>query len=83
MKLIDNVDENLKKLGCNIDYRHLYRHVLLIGALWFADTIIMIVISFAYLEAEGRDIYHIVALACYMYAARVGSTVLYDFKIPV
>ncbi|KOX73533.1 hypothetical protein WN51_01306 [Melipona quadrifasciata] len=42
MEQIDRVDENLKNLGIQIDYRRLFRHVKIVGLFWLLNAIIIL-----------------------------------------
>ncbi|XP_017795710.1 PREDICTED: putative gustatory receptor 28a [Habropoda laboriosa] len=85
MKEIDKVDENLQKLGCAVEYRSLYIHVVLVGLFWFLSAFILSTIYIKWLVSFGQTLYlyHLCSTLSYVYGTNVASIVLYDFKIYV
>ncbi|KAK1133340.1 hypothetical protein K0M31_011155 [Melipona bicolor] len=53
MEQIDRVDENLKNLGIQIDYRHLFRHVKIVGLFWLLNAIIILGIFITWIPTSA------------------------------
>ncbi|XP_043507177.1 uncharacterized protein LOC122527243 isoform X2 [Frieseomelitta varia] len=82
MEQIDRVDENLKNLGIEIDYRRLSRHVKIVGSFWLLNAIIILGIFIAWVVRT------IIPLSCsstftYIYITNAQSIVLYDYNTAI
>lgn len=82
MEQIDRVDENLKNLGIEIDYRRLSRHVKIVGSFWLLNAIIILGIFIAWIVRTT------IPLSCsstftYIYITNAQSIVLYDYNTAI
>lgn len=81
MEQIDRVDENLKNLGIEIDYRCLFRHVKIVGSFWLLNAIIILGIYIAWVVRTIPPSYS--STFTYMYITSVQSIVLYDYNTAI
>ncbi|CAK9818999.1 Putative gustatory receptor 28b [Anthophora quadrimaculata] len=83
VKEFEKVDENLRKLGCKIEYRPLYAHVVGFGLFWLLNTLLLCVIYIKWTVSIEIGPYTMASIFTYIYGTNVASIVLYDFKIYV
>ncbi|CAK9806700.1 Putative gustatory receptor 28a [Anthophora plagiata] len=84
VKEFEKVDENLRNLGCKIEYRSLYAHVVSIGLFWLLNTLLLCVIYIKWtISIKIGRMYTIASIFSYVYGTNVASIVLYEFKIYV
>ncbi|CAK9827725.1 Putative gustatory receptor 28a [Anthophora retusa] len=83
VKEFDKVDENLRKLGCKIEYRSLYAHVVGVGLFWLVNTLLLCIVYIKWTISIKSGMYTMASIFSYIYGTNVASIVLYDFKIYV
>lgn len=78
---IDQVDENLKEIGIEIEYRSVYRKVKITGLLWLIHWIILVGLFLNLILKYRKRISEIIINVSYAYIINVESLLLYDYDI--
>ena len=78
---IDQVDENLKEIGIEIEYRSVYRKVKITGLVWLIHWIILVGLFLNLILKYRKRISEIIINVSYAYIINVESLLLYDYDI--
>ncbi|XP_012344965.1 uncharacterized protein LOC105736119 [Apis florea] len=81
-KRIDQVDENLKEIGIEIEYQSVYRKVKITGLIWLIHSIVLIGLFLNSIKYK-RNISEIITSFSYIYIINLESFALYDYDILV
>lgn len=81
-KRIDQVDENLKEIGIEIEYQSVYRKVKITGLIWLIHSIVLIGLFLNSIKYK-RSISEIITSFSYIYIINLESFALYDYDILV
>ncbi|XP_060813632.1 uncharacterized protein LOC132905908 isoform X1 [Bombus pascuorum] len=83
MNQIDKVDVRLKKLGVEIEYRSLLRHITIVGSFWLLNAVVTSAIFIKILIQNLLPplIAYLIFIECYISSAQ--SIVLYDYNTAI
>lgn len=82
-KRIDKVDKIFKELGIEIEYRSLFRHMMIVGSFWLLNAVIIFALFIKMLIQHSAlyTITFIIFIYCYITNAQ--SIILYDYNTAV
>ncbi|XP_071859619.1 uncharacterized protein [Bombus fervidus] len=83
MNQIDKVDERLKKLGVEIEYRSLLRHITIVGSFWLLNALVTSAIFIKILIQEILSPPEAFIIFAYYYITNARSVVLYDYNTAI
>ncbi|XP_071859798.1 uncharacterized protein [Bombus fervidus] len=79
---IDKVDEIFKELGIEIEYRSLFRHMMIVGSFWLLNAVIIFAL-FVKMLIQHALYTTIFLLFIYCYITNVQSIILYDYNTAI
>ncbi|XP_043589111.1 uncharacterized protein LOC122570622 [Bombus pyrosoma] len=80
IKQMDKVDEHLKKLGIEIDYRSLFRHITIVGSFWLLNAVVTFAIFIKILIQKLLPPMPTYITFIFCYITNAQSVVLYDYN---
>ncbi|XP_033351081.1 uncharacterized protein LOC117234204 [Bombus vosnesenskii] len=83
IKQIDKVDEHLKKLGIEIDYRSLHRHITIIGSFWLLNAVVESAVFIKILIQNLLLPWTALIVFIYCYITNAQSIVLYEYNTTI
>ncbi|XP_033351098.1 uncharacterized protein LOC117234218 [Bombus vosnesenskii] len=83
IKQIDKVDEHLKKLGIEIEYRSLHRHITIVGSFWLLNAVVTSVIFIKILIQNFLESLAEFITFDYFYITNAQSVVLYEYNTAI
>ncbi|XP_033351076.1 uncharacterized protein LOC117234197 [Bombus vosnesenskii] len=83
IKQIDKVDEHLKKLGIEIEYRSLHRHITIVGSFWLLNAVVESAIFIKILIHNILQPPEAFITFVLYYITNAQSVVLYDYNTAI
>ncbi|XP_043589027.1 uncharacterized protein LOC122570593 [Bombus pyrosoma] len=83
VKQMDKVDEHLKKLGIEIEYRSLFRHITIVGSFWLLNAVVTSAIFIKILIQNILSPPAAFITFAYCYITNAQSVVLYDYNTAI
>ncbi|XP_050586043.1 uncharacterized protein LOC126920127 [Bombus affinis] len=83
IKQIDKVDERLKKLGIEIEYRSLLRHITIVGSFWLLNAVVESAIFIKMLIQNSLAPMEAFITFAYYYITNAQSVILYDYNTAI
>ncbi|XP_024225923.1 uncharacterized protein LOC112213456 [Bombus impatiens] len=83
IKQIDKVDEYLKKLGSEIEYRSLHRHITIVGSFWLLNAVVESAVFIKILIQNLLPPWTALIVLIYCYITNAQSVVLYEYNTTI
>lgn len=80
---IDKVDEIFKELGIKIEYRSLYRHMMIVGSFWLLNAVVVLALFTKMLIQHSALHTTTLLVFIYCYITNAQSIILYDYNTAV
>ncbi|XP_043590583.1 uncharacterized protein LOC122571204 [Bombus pyrosoma] len=80
---IDKVDEIFKELGIEIEYRSLFRHMMIVGSFWLLNAVIIFALFTKMLIHHSALYTTTLLIFIYCYITNAQSIILYDYNTAV
>ena len=77
------MDELLKKLGIEIEYRTLHRHITIVGSFWLLNVVVESAIFIMMLTQYSVTPLEVFITFVYYYITNAQSVVLYDYNTAI